>query len=155
MTATIDNLPPRWHDRIRIGAIPPGLNTPCWIWTGSQNGKGYGKVSYFGQRHRTHRFSYELLVGPIPAGLQIDHLCRVRSCMNPQHLEPVTPKINQERSARATKTHCAHGHPFSGENLRVTYRNGWTERKCRECKRRYRKQYKLRKRLAKRQAVSV
>jgi len=151
----IDQLPARWHNRIQIGPIPPGLHTPCWIWTGSQNGKGYGKVSYLGQRHRTHRFSYELLVGPIPAGLQIDHLCRVRPCMNPQHLEPVTPKVNQERSERATKTHCIHGHPFSGDNLRVKYRNGLPERSCRACTRQRKREYKLRKRAAKRQVVAA
>jgi hypothetical protein len=72
----------------------------CWLWTGSRNGRGYGllNVATGASPVRAHRFSYELLVGTIPAGLQLDHLCGVKACVNPAHLEPVT---NEENSRRA------------------------------------------------------
>lgn len=69
----------------------------CWIWFGAQNGKGYGSFRTGATHVLPHRFSYELLVGPIPAGLQIDHLCFTPRCVNPKHLEPVTNKINCSR----------------------------------------------------------
>jgi len=71
----------------------------CWTWTGSRNGRGYGLFMVApGSCVRAHRFAYELLVGPIPDGLQLDHLCGVKACVNPSHLEPVT---NEENSRRA------------------------------------------------------
>lgn len=84
-----------------------------------------------------HRVVYEELVGPIPDGLMLDHLCRVRHCVNPEHLEPVTNRENVLRgeghSAKAARaTHCLKGHPYAGENLRILS-NGW--RRCRACHR--------------------
>lgn len=76
----------------------------CWLWTGSQDGKGYGKTG----RGRIHRIVYEELVGPIPDGLQLDHLCRVRNCVNPAHLEPVTGRENVRRGRRWSSSTSAH-----------------------------------------------
>lgn len=117
-----------------------------WWWTGAtagtsrRNPEGYGRISaVIDGKSRTvyaHRFFFELLEGPIPDGLQIDHLCRVTLCANPDHLEPVTPSTNTRRSklhpsrAHAAKTHCINGHPFSGENLRL---NPDGKRGCRAC----------------------
>lgn len=90
----------RWTDR--EGPIPdyaPQLG-PCWIWTGVKHKKwGYGRFSINHQYVQAHRWSYAHFVGPIPAGLHIDHLCRVTSCVRPTHLEPVTPAENNRRAA--------------------------------------------------------
>lgn len=104
----------------------------CWEWQGPRH-NGYG--SFYGGREartvRTHRFAYELLAGPVPAGLVLDHLCRNRACCNPAHLEPVTNRENILRGEgfpglRARQTHCKHGHELSGDNLRI-------DRGCRDC----------------------
>ena len=109
----------------------------CWFWTGYLNEHGYGRVLWRKRTWLAHRLSYEAFVGPIPAGLELDHLCRVRSCVNPTHMEPVTHGENVRRgeaSARKlAKTHCRHGHPYSGENLIVEPISG--SRKCRTCAR--------------------
>lgn len=104
----------------------------CWLWTGPIDRAGYGKTSYRGKHLAAHRLSYFLSKGKIPDGLQIDHLCRVRNCINPAHLEAVTPL---ENTLRARKDHCKQGHPFADDNL------VWTQdgkhRRCRECTRRH------------------
>lgn len=82
-----------------------------------------------------HRKSYEILVGPIPGGLTIDHLCRNRACINPAHMEPVTNAENTRRAA-ALRTHCIKGHPLEGDNVRIQVRkNGWRSRVCVSCAR--------------------
>lgn len=76
----------------------------CWLWTASLTGDGYGRISLggkFGPMGLAHRVAYELLVGPIPEGLELDHLCRVRRCVNPEHLEPVTHAENVRRAQEA------------------------------------------------------
>jgi hypothetical protein len=108
----------------------------CWEWTGPRDAAGYGKFS--ASRHRTvraHRFAYEDMVGVIPEGLVIDHLCRNRSCVNPGHLEPVTDRVNVLRShgfpaTYAARTHCNNGHEFTPENTRFRVDGG---RRCRAC----------------------
>lgn len=114
----------------------------CWLWTGSLSGKGYGRFHSGGRRGRSlraHRVAYELLVGPIPDGLQLDHVtawgCTSKACVNPAHLEPVTNRVNVLRGVgptaqNAAKTHCFRGHPFDDENTQVR-RDG--HRRCREC----------------------
>lgn len=96
----------------------------CIVYTGALSVGGYGKIRVDGKHKYAHRVVYEELVGPIPEGLQIDHLCRVRACCNHLHLEAVTQRENIMRgvgptAVNATKTHCAHGHEFSPENTRL------------------------------------
>ena len=116
----------------------------CWPWLAASS-NGYGAVSYEGRMSPSHRVAYTLLVGPIPEGLVIDHLCRNPPCQNPKHLEPVTQAENVRRGDSgkmwAAKTHCPRGHPYSGENLYITITGG---RACRICGRAHRREYKAR-----------
>jgi hypothetical protein len=110
----------------------------CWIWTGASM-RAYGKFWDGLRVIPAHRWAYEELVGEIPAGLTLDHLCRVQKCVRPDHLEPVTMGENLRRALpyRPPKTHCPYGHPYSGENLQ-RWSNGAA--RCRECERnRYRR----------------
>lgn len=102
--------------------------TGCWNWTGTLQKNGYSTFYLQGRTLRGHRWSYEHYVGTIPDGLEIDHLCRNRKCVNPEHLEPVTA---QENSRRAMRSHCVNGHEFTDDN---TYMHGG-KRYCRECRR--------------------
>ena len=107
----------------------------CWMWEGPKRGNGYGSFCINYQRIPPHRVSYELLVGPIPKGLVIDHLCRTPLCVNPDHLEPVTHRENLLRgvgasAANARKTHCINGHAFDESNTHVKPDGS---RVCREC----------------------
>lgn len=103
----------------------------CWIYTGSINNRGYGTIL----GRAAHRYFYERLVGPIPAGLTIDHLCRTKACVNPGHLEPVTHSGNAQRRPDVHKTHCVHGHEMTVENT-IIKRGGENRtliRNCRTC----------------------
>jgi hypothetical protein len=107
----------------------------CWEWIGWKNSKGYGQMSIKQKKKPAHRVVYELLVGPIPDGLQLDHLCRNHGCVRPDHLEPVTPRENLIRgntkaAENVAKTHCPKGHPYDDANTVVTTKG---YRKCREC----------------------
>jgi hypothetical protein len=124
----------------------------CWLWTGSTDPHGYGHIrgDWGHSLVATHRLAYELTVGPIPEGLQLDHLCRRPACCNPAHLEVVTQRENILRgeglAAKAAKrTHCPQGHSYSGENLYITTRG---TRVCRICSRAHKAAYKRRKRVA-------
>jgi len=80
-------------------------DTGCWLWIGSLNGKGYGHFNLDGRIHKAHRWAYERRFGTPPEGMQLDHLCSVRNCVNPDHLEPVTNRENSRRSReRACRT---------------------------------------------------
>lgn len=108
----------------------------CWIWTRAINAYGYGKLKYNNKHTSSHRVAYQELVGPIPAGLQLDHLCRNRACCNPAHLEPVTCRENLLRgdtlqAKNIAKTHCHRGHAYSAEN---TYRYPDGRRRCIACR---------------------
>ncbi len=112
-----------------------GEGQGCWEWTAYKSPEGYGR-SRLGKKRLAHRIAYELLVGPVPEGLQLDHLCRNRSCVNPAHLEPVTSRENTARgitlaAAQSALTHCVRGHGFGGDNLQ--YRANGRARTCRMC----------------------
>ena len=119
----------------------------CWLWTAGLDWDGYGIFTAEASRTvRAHRWAYVALVGPIPSGLHLDHLCRNRACVNPDHLEPVTSRINTLRgktlaAANLAKSHCIHGHPLSGDNLYVRA-SGW--RMCRECARQATARHRIR-----------
>lgn len=109
----------------------------CWHWIATCQPNGYGAFGSSGVTHRAHRWSYEHFVGPIPDGLPLDHLCRNRACVNPEHLEPVTHQVNTRRAMRAA---CVNGHDFSPENT-------WMhkgKRYCRTCRRTRVREYRLR-----------
>jgi len=117
--------------------------TGCWLWTGGIDKDGYGKFS--GQM--AHRTVYELLRYSIPSGYHIDHLCRVRRCVNPDHLESVTPSVNNSRSpsvstVNRSKTYCVNGHEFNLANTYIYPASG--RRVCRTCQRATVKRYKAR-----------
>lgn len=141
----------------------------CWIWTGHVNPvNGYGQIKIKNRGYLVHRVAYELYVGQIPVGFEVDHRCHSdsrtctggstcphRRCCNPAHLEAVPSKENNRRSSSPTsingaKTHCIHGHEFTPENTRVTYvqsKNGpRAHRRCRECERARGRAYEERRR---------
>lgn len=136
-----------WSKVDKNGPIPeyrPELG-PCWRWRFGRSKAGYGTYRLRGLTEYAHRISYELLIGPIPAGLTLDHLCRVRHCVNPAHLEAVSIQVNVSRRIDINKSHCVHGHPYTPENAYVSPRG---MRQCRACIRRRSAEYKARKQAA-------
>jgi hypothetical protein len=130
------------------------LATRCWQWIGPLFERGYGQFYVDGRNWRAHKWSYEHLVGPVPEGLQLDHFlfpdrCIGPSCVNPEHLRPVTALENTLRgdtitSLNRAKTHCVHGHEFTPENTR------WgpgPRRYCRKCECAKQVRFKARKKL--------
>lgn len=122
----------------------------CWLWTAHIDQNGYGTFSIKKTPRKAHRVDYEAFVGPVSDGLQLDHLCRVRHCVNPEHLEPVTAAENNARSLSISarnmaKTHCSNGHPFDSENTYVMPDGG---RGCRRCRKDADRAYRERRRAA-------
>lgn len=120
--------------RMRIEIDP---ETGCWIWCGQLNNQGYGRVSIDGKRHLAHRLMYRFLVGPLLAGMELDHLCRRPACVNPEHLEVVDGRENVRRgtspvAVNMARETCKHGHPFDLTNTYVVVKTG--QRQCRKCK---------------------
>lgn len=110
----------------------------CWYWLGAVTSTGYGNFYLQGKYLGAHKAVYQMLIGPVPEGLELDHLCRVRACVNPDHLEPVTHRENDLRgvgvsAVNIVKTHCDQGHPF---NERNTYHrpDKPSTRDCRRCR---------------------
>lgn len=126
----------------------------CWLWTGSQSHNGYGQF-YVDERSSfvAHRWLYKRVVGDVPDELQLDHLCRVRLCVNWNHLEPVTAWENVRRSDSGinmrTRTHCPQQHPYDEANTKINVRaRGVIQRNCRICLRDAARRYRERRRSA-------
>jgi hypothetical protein len=107
----------------------------CALFTGYLDKQGYGRILHDGEKRLVHRVAYELCIGPIPDGYEVDHLCGIRNCVNPAHLEAVTAIENTRRAAggHAQQTHCDHGHEFTPENTRIVDRPNGKQRACRRC----------------------
>jgi hypothetical protein len=106
----------------------------CWLWRGEINNTGYGRVWFNCIHIVAHRIAYQLERGPVPDGLQLDHLCRVRHCVNPDHLEPVTQSVNLRRGTNHSreKTHCPKGHPYDESN--TYFEKDGRGRQCKACR---------------------
>ena len=122
-------LPPRFWAKVYV------LDNGCWEWTAGRNWVGYAKFDANGRTEAAHRWAYRQLIGPIPEGLTLDHLCKNRACVFPDHMEPVTMRENVLRgnglsAIAARQTHCTHGHPFDEANTR---REPDGHRSCRAC----------------------
>lgn len=120
--------------RLRSHQMRPEGDDGCWVFTGSRNVKGYGRIGIrrpgHGRSILAHRLAYELAKGPIPEGLEVDHLCRNRACVNPDHLEAVPHITNVRRGSRATSPTCIRGHAFD----LVRVKDGLVHRACSLCK---------------------
>lgn len=136
MPSLLDRL---WNKSYLVPCPNQKLVGFCYIWYGAK-AQGYGRIEINKHIHPVHRVAFEMFGFIVPHGKQLDHLCRVRSCWNPNHLEPVTRKENILRgfsppAMRARQTECIHGHPLSGNNLLISFRFGLPGRICRACKR--------------------
>lgn len=122
----------------------------CWVWSRGTNNRGYGVIWFDGRKQLAHRVIYTMVVGPIPDGMVIDHLCRNTRCVRPDHLEAVTQLVNIARgysppNLNSRKTHCPAGHAYTESNTRYN-KHGYRE--CRECKRRRNREAKARRKAA-------
>lgn len=144
------------RDPLERFLVKVNFTEDCWEWTATKNPKGYGRFRV-GKVRQAHRWLWEQVVAPIPEGLELDHLCKNRGCVNPDHLEPVTHQVNVARAKpnsvalkamwaerHAEQTRCSKGHEFTEENT-AWYRN---RRQCRTCNRDYRRQYNAARRAA-------
>lgn len=126
----------RFMIKVKLGEHATALPSPCWVWQGTLK-DGYGRYWENSRAYRAHRVSYELFRGRIPADKVLDHLCRNRACVNPQHLDLVPQRTNILRganhvAAQAQRTHCPAGHAYDAAN---TYRDSQGRRYCRACQR--------------------
>lgn len=107
----------------------------CWEWIASRYRNGYGQLGRrAGEPQMAHRAVYELLVGPIPEGRVLDHLCKNKACVRPDHLEPVTQRENSRRGDKALTTHCSRGHELTDDNVIWEHDRDTPRRRCRICR---------------------
>ena len=128
MTPTPWDLPPRIAAKIAVDG-----DTGCWLWTASRTSDGYGQAVVGGAVVGSHRAVFEMLVGAIPEGLEADHLCTIRRCANPEHIQPVTQAENIRRAAAAIHARPIYpcGHPRTPENTHERTVGRW----CLTCRR--------------------
>lgn len=136
-TPSGERLAPTLRERIVAKVVVDQAG--CWIWQGHIGPKGYGQVRGKSGTQPAHQAAYEEWKGAIPTGMEPDHLCKVRSCVNPDHLEAVTHRENLLRSGgiaarNASKTHCPQGHPYAGDNVIIRARRSGQGRQCRTCR---------------------
>lgn len=125
-----------WSAEERFLSKVDKVDGGCWLWTGTRGAAGYGKFYVVnGRMMVAHRWAYERWVGPVPEGLFVDHLCGVRRCVNPEHLEAVTHAENVRR-AWAKRTHCRNGHPITEDSTRIDSKG---RRTCRTCQKEWEK----------------
>lgn len=141
------NLPTRIVDKIDTEGI-------CWEWTAARDSNDYGRVRWEGSAALAHKVIWELLVGPVPEGLELDHLCRNPPCVNPDHLEPVTHAENIRRgmwskgraAQQVARTACANGHEYTEETLYVPPASSPRQRQCRICRLEAKRRYNAKRR---------
>ena len=146
-------MPARFYKKIVHEHHDAFPENPCWVWVGAILPTGYGYVWDGERRTSPHRWAYRVLVGPIPDGHELDHLCRRRACCNPSHLAPKTRRENlmapgsqSLAKLNAEKTHCPQGHEYTAENTYIENSKRGLGRRCRIClSERGRRRYLLRK----------
>lgn len=128
------------HYREMVGSLVRVDRNECWLWTRFLDRDGYGRMHFMGAQRMAHRVSYMVFTGKIADGMTLDHLCRARSCVNPEHLEPVTQRENTMRGntvarRKSEQTHCIHGHAFDEKNTKWNSApsRGNPTRQCKKC----------------------
>lgn len=127
-----ERLPARFWNK-----VAPCPMTGCWLWIAGTNPNGYGQVDGYATSRYPHRVTLSVAAGPLIPGLEVDHLCRVRSCCNPAHLEQVTRSVNVQRGATGQRRACPRGHEYTPENTYMQKKpgrkHGAVSRTCRAC----------------------